>query len=219
LTTAKLEHLGFGTMNGNDGKPYKTRDGGVMRLSDFLETIIDAAEKKMAESGFVSTADKQNIAEKVAVAAIKFGDLSNHRLRDYVFDIDKFLAFEGKTGTYLVYTVSRINSILKRLSIETELNAPVCFKNIYTDIEREIFLNIILTCETFQSAVNERAPNYICDNAYKLATLFSSFYHDNHIANEPDENKRNAWLAICMMVLDMLIKQLDVLGIETVESM
>ena len=216
LTTAKLEHLGFGTMNGSDGKPYKTRDGGVMRLSDFIETIIDAADKKMSESDFVSTADKKAIAQKVAVAAIKFGDLSNHRLRDYIFDIDKFLAFEGKTGTYLVYTVSRINSILKKLSVKNE---SICFKHIYTDIEREIFLNIILTCETFQNAVNERAPNYICDNAYKLAALFSSFYHDNHIGNEQDEHKRNAWLAICVMVRNMLIKQLDVLGIETVESM
>ncbi|MCL2023945.1 MAG: arginine--tRNA ligase, partial [Oscillospiraceae bacterium] len=215
LTAAELEHLGFGTMNGSDGKPYKTRDGGVMRLSDFLETIISAAQEKMSESGFVSGDDKENIAQRVAVAAIKFGDLSNHRLRDYIFDIDKFLAFEGKTGTYLVYTVSRINSILKKLGN----NITPAFQKIYTDIEREILLNIILTGEVFNRAVNERAPNYICDNAYKLATLFSSFYHDNHIGKEQDEDKKDAWLSLCVLVRDMLCRQLDVLGIETVEHM
>ena len=218
LTGAELLHLGFGTMNGSDGKPYKTRDGGVMRLSDFVETIIDAAGKKLNESEFTAVADKREIAEKIAAGAIKFGDLSNHRLKDYIFDIEKFLSFEGKTGTYLIYTVSRINSILKKLGINED---AVCIKfdRIYSNVEREIFLNIALTYEAFQKAVKEKAPNIICENAYNLAALFSSFYHGNHIGSEPDKEKRAAWLSVCIIVRKMLLKQLDVLGIEPVDGM
>lgn len=218
LIRAALEHLGFGTMNGSDGKPYKTRDGGVMRLSDFVTAIIDAAGKKIAESGFVTAADQDDTAQKVAVAAIKFGDLNNHRLKDYIFDIDRFLAFEGKTGSYLIYTVTRINSILKRVPEAADRNTPH-FSRVYSDIERDIFLHLLLTGQAFQTAFNERAPNFICDHAYRLASLFSTFYHDYHVSGETDMVKRDARIGMCVMVRSLLVKLLDVLGIQTVESM
>ena len=213
--TTELEHLGFGTMNGSDGKPYKTRDGGVMRLSDLLSTVTEAAESKMKESEFVSEAERRATAEKVGIAAVKFGDLINHRTKDYIFDMDKFLSFEGKTGTYLLYTVTRINSVLKK----TEGSKATEISGIYSNTERELILNIVLSGEAFMRSFNEKAPNYVCDNAYKLASLFSGFYHDNHIINESDETKKASWIALCELTRKMLLKHFDVLAIEPVESM
>ncbi|MBQ6809312.1 MAG: arginine--tRNA ligase [Clostridia bacterium] len=213
--STKLEHLGFGTMNGSDGKPYKTRDGGVMRLSDLLTTVTDAAESKMKESEFVSAEERKATAEKVGIAAVKFGDLINHRTKDYIFDIDKFLSFEGKTGTYLLYTVTRINSVLKK----TEGANATEISGIYSDTERELILNLILSGEAFMRSFNEKAPNYVCDNAYKLASLFSGFYHDNHIINEVDETKKASWVTLCNLTRKMLLKHFDVLAIDSVESM
>ncbi len=213
--TTELEHVGFGTMNGSDGKPYKTRDGGVMRLSDLLTTVTEAAESKMKESEFVSAEERKVTAEKVGIAAVKFGDLINHRTKDYIFDMDKFLSFEGKTGTYLLYTVTRINSVLKK----TEGSNAKEISGIYSDTERELILNIILSGEAFMRSFNEKAPNYVCDNAYKLASLFSGFYHDNHIINEENATKKESWITLCELTRKMLLKHFDVLAIEPVESM
>ncbi len=209
-----LEFLGFGTMNGSDGKPYKTRDGGVMRLSDLIKTITDASLERLEGSDKVSADNKEDYASKLGMAAIKFGDLINHRSKDYVFDMDKFMSAEGKTGIYLLYTVSRINSIMKR--------AEGCkkeFTGIYSDSERELILKILMSGMAYQTAMEEKAPNYICENAYQLAVSFSRFYHDNHIIDEPDEAKKSSWLALCELVRSMITAQLDVLGIETVENM
>lgn len=216
----KPEFLGFGTMNGTDGKPYKTREGGVMRLSDLLDRAEKAAFEKLQSSAYinsVSDEEKQAIARKVSVAAVKFGDLQNHRAKDYIFDLDKFLAFEGKTGTYILYTVTRINSILKKAGVSSE--KPLKMKGIYSDTERELILNLLLTGERFRKALEERAPNYICDNAFTLASLFSGFYHDNRVVDQPDEEKRESWLALMLLVKKMLLLHLDVLGIEAVENM
>ncbi len=213
----ELAHLGIGTMNGKDGKPYKTRDGGVMRLSDLLNTVIEAAVEKMSDENFDSAQEKRETAEKVAIAAVKFGDLSNHILKDYIFDIDKFLSFEGKTGTYLIYTVTRINSILRNLGVDD--SQPITFNGVYSDIERELLLNIILSGEAFKHALAERAPSAICDNAYRLASLFSTFYHDNHILGETDKDKQSTWISLCILVRRLLLKHLDVLGIKAVERM
>lgn len=214
--STELEHLGFGTMNGSDGKPYKTRDGGVMRLSDLIETITNAAYEKINTSAAVtSEEDRREISRKIGIAAIKFGDLINHRSKDYVFDLDKFLSFEGKTGTYLLYTVTRINSILKKVSSDGDTK----LFDIYTDAERNLILTIILSGEAFRHAISEKAPNYICENAYQLAAAFSAFYRDNYIISEQDENKKATWLTLCVLTRKLLLKHLDVLGIEPVESM
>lgn len=211
---ANLEFLGFGTMNGSDGKPYKTRDGGVMRLSNLIGTVTQASLERLQESALVDEGDREDYARKLGMAAIKFGDLINHRLKDYIFDLDKFMSAEGKTGIYLLYTVSRINSIMKKAGDFTPK-----LGGIYTPSERELLLKIIMTGEVFARAFNEKAPNYICENAYQIAVSFSSFYHENHIINEQDETKKASWLALAVLTRKILIKHLDVLGIETVENM
>ncbi|MDD6034308.1 MAG: arginine--tRNA ligase [Oscillospiraceae bacterium] len=215
--TTELAHLGFGTMNGSDGKPYKTRDGGVMRLSDLIATVTDAAREKLTQSDFVSEEDYREIAEKVGIAALKFGDLINQPARDYVFELDKFLSFEGKTGTYLLYTITRINSILQKAGVTED--TPLTLSGIYTESERELWLSLLLSGGVFQRALEERSPSYVCENAYQLATLFSRFYHDNHIMAEEDSEKKETWLCLCRYLRAMLLRHLDVLGIEAVEHM
>lgn len=212
-----LDFLGFGTMNGADGKPYKTRDGGVMQLSDLLSTATDAAYEKLCGSTYLdslSEAEKRELAGKVGIAAVKFGDLINNPARDYVFDLEKFLSFEGKTGTYLLYTVTRINSILKRTG-EPEST----IHGIYSDTERELLLKILLTGDAFRRALAEKAPSFIAENAYQLASLFSKFYHDTRVIDEPDAEKRASWLALMALVRRELLLHLDVLAIDAVENM
>lgn len=212
----ELKLLGFGTMNGSDGKPFKTRAGGVMRLSELIETATEGALEKLTDSEYVS-GDKRDTAEKIGVAAIKFGDLSNQPSKDYVFDLSKFLSFDGKTGTYLLYTVTRINSILKKAGIEFGETRKV--SGIYSDAERELMLSFALSGEAYEKALGDMAPCIICDSAYTTASLFSRFYHDNHILSEQDEEKRDSWLALSLLARKVLTKQLDVLAIEYVSNM
>lgn len=212
-----LEHLGFGTMNGNDGKPFKTRDGGVMRLEDLYSTVYEKAVERLKESEFGKVKNIEETANKITVAAIKFGDLINHRLKDYIFDIDKFLASKGKTGVFLLYTIARINSLLSKL--EQDDNNKIIINNIYSDTEKQLLLKISLSGEVFKSSFNDKAPNYICENAYEIASLFSNFYNDNHIISENDTVKKQAWINICLLVKKMLIKHLDILGISHVNEM
>lgn len=215
-----LEHYGFGTMNGSDGKPFKTRAGGVMRLSDLLGAVTDAALEKLRSSDYIrslSEEEKQESARRVGVAAVKFGDLINQRSKDYIFDMDKFLSFEGKTGTYILYTVTRINSILRKMGISPDSEYSV--KGIYSESEKNLYLTMAMTNEQFERAFSEKAPNYICDNAYRIASDFSSFYHDNRIIDEPDKDKRESWIALMILTRKVLLMHLDVLGIESVENM
>ncbi len=209
--------LGFGTMNGADGKPYKTRDGGIMKLEDMIATVTAGAQEKLEASSFVDAADYEDIARKVGVAAIKFGDLINQRAKDYIFDLNKFFSFEGKTGTYLLYTITRINSILKKAGVALEQIAPIT--HVYTDSERDLLLKILMGGDVFQKALTEKAPNYLCENAYQLAISFSKFYHDNRIIDEPDPEKKQSWLALIALVRRVLCQHLDLLGIEPVEHM
>ena len=209
------EHLGFGTMNGTDGKPYKTRDGGVMKLELLYKTVYDAAMERVKESKFSADEDKADVARKIAVATIKFGDLINHRAKDYIFDLDKFMAADGKTGSFLLYTVARINSILKK----TDKSGITAASGVFTDSERDLLLKIALSGEAYALAFKDRAPNIVCENAYQLASSFSKFYHDNHILTEEDEQKKNAWLRACVVLRKVLEKHLDILGIESVDLM
>ncbi len=216
-----LEFLGFGTVNGPDGKPFKTRDGGTMRLEELLDTAASAALEKLNESAHADAssaeADKADTAEKIGIAAIKFGDLINQRGKDYIFDMAKFLSFEGKTGPYILYTVTRINSILKKLNVPYD--ADIRPAEIYSDIERELYLKMALSGETVARAAADRAPNIICENLYQTAALFSRFYHDNRIIDEPNAAKRRDWTALIIAVRRVLMLYLDLLGIEAVDSM
>ena len=213
--TTELTHLCFGTVNGKDGKPFKTRDGGVMQLSDLLDTVVECAYEKLRLSDDVEETLKKETAEKIGIAAIKFGDLINHYSKDCIFDIDKFMASEGKTGVYLLYVVARINSIMRK----SQEVGNVKLNGVYSDGERELLLKLALSGNAFLGAYHEKSPNILCENAYQIAVAFSKFYHDNHIIREADADKKTSWLSLCIIVKAMLIKHLDTLGIETVDVM
>ena len=216
--STELSFLGFGTMNGKDGKPYKTRDGGVMRLSDMIGTVTDAALARIEEQGKVSEADREEYARRIGVAAIKFGDLINHRAKDYIFDMDKFLSAEGKTGVYILYTVSRINSILRKAA-EQGITFDEDKFEIVTDSERELMLKLLGSGESWKTAFAERAPSFICENVYQICVSFSHFYHESRIIDEEDAAKKNARLALITLTRRIITAHLDALGIETVEMM
>ncbi|MBR7143227.1 MAG: arginine--tRNA ligase [Clostridia bacterium] len=217
--SVKLEFCGFGTMNGKDGKPYKTRDGGVMRLSDLIALITEAALAKITEAGFsdFDEAEKQEVARKVGVAALKYGDLMNQRSKDYVFDLDKFLSFEGKTGPYLLYTVVRINSLLAKA--EAAGAKPSALLAPQSETERALMLRAALTSYPLWQAMREKAPNVVCDNAYETAALLNKFYNETRIIACEDEAQRGSWLTLLAFVRDLLRFQLDVLGIPVPERM
>ena len=215
--TTELTHLCFGTVNGKDGKPFKTRDGGVMQLSELLDTVTACSFEKLKTNDNIDEATKKYIAEKIGIAAIKFGDLINHYSKDCIFDIDKFMASEGKTGVYLLYTVARINSIIRKTDVKNI--EDIKLHEIYSESERELIFNIALSGNKFISAYNDKSPNIICENAYQIAVAFSKFYHENHIISETDEKKKVSWLALCVITKEMLIKHLDTLAIEAVDVM
>lgn len=206
----KLMHLGFGTINGPDGKPLKSRDGNVLKLSDFYQDVYETVLPRVTEGD-----DREENAKKIAVAAIKFGDLINFRAKDYAFDLEKFTSYEGKTGSFILYTVSRINSVFKKAG-EIELHAPC---EIYTDSEFNLIHVLLSTGDKFLSAYEDKAPNVIAENAFEIASAFSSFYAENRVLTETDEEKKNAWLYLMHATRKILLKHLDALGISAVERM
>lgn len=211
----ELLHIGYGTMNGQDGKPYKTRDGGVMRLGDMVSTVTNSAKEKISTSEYMDGQSHEETARKIGVAAIKFGDLINHPSKDYIFDLDRFMSFEGKTGPYILYMIARINSLLAK----TEGADFTGITGIYADEDRELLLKILGTADTFWAAAREKAPNYIAENAYQIASVFSQFYHNNKIVAEKDKEKQSSWISLCLLVKSLLELHLDILGIEPVEFM
>ncbi len=210
-----LEHAGFGTMNGPDGKPFKTRAGGVMKLYELIAMAKDEALKRLAEAGLAadySDDERAEIARKVGIAAIKFADLSNHRTTDYVFDLNRFMRFEGKTGPYLQYAAVRIQSILRKAAA-AELD-EVSGHVLDSVEERALMLQLLLLAEAMANAEEKRAPNILCDYAFELAQRFSRVYAAHHILAEEDRNIRLARLELLRLTLAVLIKVLDLLGIE-----
>ena len=215
-----LEWCGFGTMNGKDGKPYKTRDGGVMKLQDLIEMVCNAALDKMkeAKAGMeLSDDEKKDTALKVGIAALKFGDLINYRAKDYIFDLDKFMSFEGKTGPYLLYTIVRLNSILNKAKEKGfeigKIGEPK------TDVERDLMLKLITMNENFVQGFNDKAPSVICENAYQIAAFANRFYYENKILSEENEERRGNLLALSKFVLDVLKLHMDILAIDVPDRM
>ncbi len=212
---AQLEHAGFGTMNGPDGKPFKTRAGGVMKLYELIAMAKDEALKRLAEAGLAADYgddERAEIARKVGIAAIKFADLSNHRTTDYVFDLDRFMRFEGKTGPYLQYAAVRIQSILRKAATaELEEESAHVLDSVE---ERALMLQLLLLGEAMASAEERRAPNILCDYAFELAQRFSRVYAARHILAEEDHSVRVARLELARLTLAVLTKVLDLLGIE-----
>ena len=213
-------HAGFGTVNGKDGKPFKTRSGGVLKLRDLIEMGKEAAYNKMNEAGrgeVFAEEEMREIAQKVGVSAIKFADLMNHRSANYIFDIDKFVQFEGKTGPYLLYTDVRIRSMLSKAS-EAGLQAG---QIIAPSTESEI--NLMLTLDKFKTAVqkayDDKAPNIICDHAFALTQAYARFYNDCHILNEEDKAKQAGWLSLSAVVAQQLELMFDLLGLQVPTKM
>jgi arginyl-tRNA synthetase len=211
---AGLEHAGFGTMNGVDGKPFKTREGGVLKLYDLIAMATDEAGKRLAEQGLAEeypVEERAAIAKAVGIASIKFADLSNHRISNYIFDLSRFTRFEGKTGPYLQYASVRIQSILRKAEAEGYASAmPV----VRSPEERRLALLLLSIAEAMEGAELKRAPNILCDYAFTLAQEFSRFYAEHHIMSETDADLRAARLGLCALTLRTLSKVLDLLGIE-----
>jgi len=210
----KLAHYPFGTVNGKDGKPFKTREGGIMQLKDLISLVTEAAEKLLSDEAKNEGADT---ARKVGVAALKFGDLICNRIRNYIFDIDKFLQFDGKTGSYLLYTLVRIRSIFDRLGNEAAVNVDDI--KVRSELEKDILLKMEMLASSYYQAYEEKLPNYICDAMYELANAFNVFYGSCRILGQTDPQKRNTWIALCVITGRMLEQTLDILGIDTVNAM
>jgi len=217
---AEMEHIGFGTMNGPDGKPFKTREGGVMRLDELIRMATEAAVTRIEDAGLAAEYPKEEqaeIARQVGLAAIKFADLSNYRMTDYIFDLDRFAAFEGKTGPYLQYAAVRIKSILKRAKDQDrDIDGSI---KIGTDEERNLVLALSALNEALEGAYDKRAPNILCDYVYGIAQAFSSFYAACPVVKEDDETVRASRLALCRLTLRQIELVLELLGIEIPERM
>lgn len=215
----ELTHAGFGTMNGPDGKPFKTRSGGVMRLEDMIAMATDAAREQMKQANLAQDmpgAEQEKIANQIAVAAIKFADLQNQRQSDYIFDLNRFTGFEGKTGPYLQYQAVRIKSLLKKTEAQGDRPASVITVN---DETRSIALLLAELPETIEMTLRHYTPHVLCDYIYRLANEFSSFYGRCHILSESDMNLKSNRLALCHAVLAQMNFSLDLLGIDVPERM
>lgn len=216
-----LIHAGFGTMNGTDGKPFKTRAGGVMKLEDLIATGVEKAQSRLEEANLSADIDgfeRADIAHKVAIAAIKFADLQNNRIADYVFDLDRMTSFEGKTGPYMMYQTVRIGSLLRKAREQNVAGADSGTIEI-EDAVRSMALLLAEFPDHFDIALRNNTPHVLCDYAYRLAQSFSSFYSNCHILSESDARLRGSRLALCALTARQLECILTLLGIERPERM
>jgi arginyl-tRNA synthetase len=220
----ELKHIGFGTMNGKDGKPFKTRDGGVLRL----EYLLDEINEKMLEKIHDNQKEKENLsipedevkqtAKTVALAAIKYADLSNQASKDYIFDIDRFTSFEGNTGPYILYTIVRIKSILKKYEAGNTLPTGD-ISGAHSASEKNLMLVLSRFNAMMENAYEETAPHKICAYIYELANAFNSFYHETKILSEEDEMLRQSYISILMLTKGVLEAAIDVLGFSAPDRM
>lgn len=215
----ELEHIAFGTVNGPDGKPFKTRQGGVMQLHHLISMATDEALKRMSEIGVAegyTMEERLPIANKVAIAALKFADLTNYRTSNYIFDLEKFTKFEGRTGPYLLYAAVRIKSILRKAGERGFAPGSILAPK---GADRELILELSKFPDAVHAAYKGRAPNHLCEFAYNLAQTFSRFYQSCHILSESDPNLRASWLALSQLCLRLMERTLNLLGIEVPEKM
>ncbi|MCI6637353.1 MAG: arginine--tRNA ligase [Bilifractor sp.] len=215
----KLTFLGFGTMNGKDGKPFKTREGGVMRLETLIADIDREMFRKIVENKSVKDKDAEETAKIVGLSAIKYGDLSNQASKDYVFDIDRFTSFEGNTGPYILYTIVRIKSILNKFTAEGGSLDGAGILNAASDIEKKLMLQLARYNEALTGAFEEKAPHRLCAYIYELSNNFNSFYHETRILTEEDEKQKKSWLLLLATVQNVLEDAIHVLGFSAPEEM
>jgi arginyl-tRNA synthetase len=214
--TTELAHIGFGTMNGKDGKPFKTRDGGVPSLAGLISEITDYVTAKITENQTVSDEELPQTAKLIAMAALKYGDLSNLATKDYVFDLDRFSSFEGNTGPYILYTIVRIKSILAKYTGSVDdaaLLAPASAE------EKALMLILARLGDALGAAYRDSAPNAVCAYIYELAGAANKFYHDTKIITEPDEARRASYIALVDLTRRVLEGCIDLLGFSSPERM
>ena len=223
----KLTFLGFGTMNGKDGKPFKTREGGVMRLSDLIKEINDKVFERIRQTRSVeeiSDEEAGKIAKIVGLSALKYGDLSNQASKDYIFDIDRFTSFEGNTGPYILYTIVRIGSILDKYDSMAEgqrsLGTVTSEAAINEDVSgKKLALSLARYSEVIDAAWEETAPHKICQYIYEVSNEFNSFYHDVKILTEPDEEKKRSYIELLSLTRRVLLSCIDMLGFSAPDKM
>ncbi len=203
----ELYHYYFGTMNGKDGKPFKTRDGGVLQLDDLLAMIKDELSKKMNK--YQDNKEKEEILDILTVATVKYADLLPFRTTDYIFDIEKFCSFEGKTGPYILYTMVRIKSILEKTNCKN-----IVLNEIYGETERNIYIKILELSRILNKAYNEKTLSYICEYLFEICSLFNKFYSECSIINEEDVKKKDNYISMLTLIYNVCSKLLDILAIK-----
>jgi arginyl-tRNA synthetase len=214
-----LEFVGFGTMNGSDCKPFKTRDGGVMRLSSLLDEITSGMKDKIRSGGVLDGEEADRVAAQVALSAIKYGDLSNQCAKDYVFDVDRFTSFEGNTGPYILYTMVRIKSILSKFESEGGKLESVSVLSPETESERNLMLCISRFQDAVKAAAEELAPHKICAFIYDLSNALNHFYHETRILAEENTEKKLGYLSLLSVTLKVLETSIDMLGFDAPDRM
>ena len=212
----ELQHIGFGTMNGKDGKPFKTRAGGVMRLETLIADVTDYVTSKIKENQTVSDEELPQTAKCIAMAALKYGDLSNMPTKDYVFDLDRFSSFEGNTGPYILYTIVRIKSILAKYGKPV---SPAQLLSACSAEQKQLMLVLSRMADALWSAYRDSAPNTICAYIYELATAANKFYHDVKILTEPDPARQASYAALIDLTRGVLETCIDLLGFSAPERM
>ena len=215
----ELLHIGFGTMNGKDGKPFKTRDGGVMRLEHLLADINAEMLRKMTEGRDMDAKEAEKTAQIVALSAVKYGDLSNQASKDYVFDIDRFTSFEGDTGPYILYTIVRIKSILAKYVQSGASLEGIMIQAPDTKHQKDLMIEISKFNAMMENAYEESAPHKICAYIYDLCNAFNSFYHETKIMAEEDKTKKAGYIALLVLCKEILETCIELLGFEAPDRM
>ena len=215
----ELKFLGFGTMNGKDGKPFKTREGGVMRLENLIREIDEEMYKKIMDNRTVEEKEAEQTAQTVGLAAIKYGDLSNQASKDYIFDVDRFTSFEGNTGPYILYTSVRIKSILNKYQENGGSMEGLEIRPAENSCEKALMLQVLKFNDVFDAVYTEAAPHKLCAYIYELANEFNKFYHETKILSEEDEQKRAGYIALLDLAKRVLETCIDLLGFEAPERM
>ena len=215
----ELKFLGFGTMNGKDGKPFKTREGGVMRLETLISETAEKMYKKISENHAIEEEEARKTANMIGVAALKYGDLSNQASKDYVFDVDRFISFEGNTGPYILYTIVRIKSILHKYQAQGNSLDGLKVQEAHADCEKALMLEAAKYNDVIANAFQDLAPHKICAYIYDLANAFNRFYHETKILSEENAEKQKSYIALLKVTKDVLEGCIDVLGFEAPERM
>lgn len=222
---ASMNFIGFGTMNGKDGKPFKTRAGGVMRLENLISEINEAVYRKMADNADkkdtqLDEEEARKTASVIGLSALKYGDLSNQASKDYIFDVDKFTSFEGNTGPYILYTIVRIKSILNKYAENGgKLEEAAVLRAPANDSEKTLMLTLSKFNDTIETAYREIAPHKICQYIYDLSNDFNHFYHETKIIGEEEKEKQNGWIALLKLTKRTLESSIDLLGFSAPDRM